>query len=368
MRKMTIWLVTIVMLVSMFAPITASATFEQNESDLMIYSQECPQAAISYATQSYMNHVNSMVSLKLLRISGKVSLGSPFTIMGEYSNTPVFYFPVINNKKIIATYRVYVDESRTNNISTPIYAGILSEYMVPELVRLSTLTSEESVALLYMDNQNVMLQLNGRTELLLASPQGLSPTNSSVSVRSDYEVANVLEEISENAISLDQARSSTAMSLALNICEQQQGNSWCSAYATSAIIRYKTNSSTPLAQQIMAHFYGSGLDADDRLSESQAILAGNIYNLYPVQASGRISNASVISQIQSYSPVYFVGNGIVNGKFEDHAMVICGYNVTNNTFIIWNPWNPYLETMNMSTYQYTGQGVTFTWVRTIYDW
>lgn len=147
MRKMIIGVVTIVMLVSMLAPITASATFEQSKPELMIYTQECPQTAISYATQAYIRHVNSMVALDLLQISDKVSLGSPFTIMGEDSNPPVFYFPVINNNKIVATFRVSVNESYTNSISS-MYTGILSKYMVSELNMLSTLTSEESIALL----------------------------------------------------------------------------------------------------------------------------------------------------------------------------------------------------------------------------
>ena len=368
MKKMTIWFVTIVMLVSMFAPITASATFEQSKPELMIYSQECPQAAISYATQSYMSHVNSMVSLNLLQISGKVSLGLPFTIMDEDSNIPIFYFPIINGNEIVATFRVYVDETRTSSISSPVYAGILSKYMVPELNRLSSLTSGDSVALLYMDNQNVMLQLNGRTELLLKSHEGLSPTYSVATKHSDYQVSRIFETITENTISSNQSRSSTMMSLALDMRETQGDNSWCAAYASSAIIRYKKGSSTPLAQQLMAHFYGSSLDTEDTLSDSQAILAGNIYNLYPTQASYRISNASVISQIQSYSPVYFVGQRTTNGKHGYHAMVICGYNVTNNTFIIWNPWYAYLETMDMSSYQYSADTYTYTWVRTIYGW
>ena len=369
MRKMISWLVTIVMLVSMFAPITVSATLEQSKPELMIYSQECPQAVVSYATQSYLHHVNSMASLDLLKISGRVSLGSPFTIMDDESNQPVFYFPVINNNKIIATFRVYVDESRTKNVSTPIYAGILSEFMVPELNRLSSLTSKDAIALLYMDNHNVMLRINGQTELLIESPEGDAPTSTIATVRSNYQVAQAFDAIAEGAVSNDQDRSSTRILLAVNINETQpSGREWCAAYAASLIIRYKINSTSPRSYHIMSMFHGTNPAETDRLTDSQVIQAANSYDLYPVLASYRISNGSVISQIQSYSPVYFVGQRTTNGEHGYHAMVICGYDLTTNMLMIWNPWYDHLETINMNFSQYVAGDYSYTWVRTIYNW
>lgn len=357
-----------------FSTVAYAAKVEQNTGNtLIIYSQECPVEAKTYAVSAYARLVQSAVESGSLTLNGKVSLGSPFTIIGSESDTPVYYFPIVCNSTISATLRVYIDQVQTTDANEPIYTGILSPYLANELSSLQTRIDTSSAILLYLDNGNVMAQSKSNNILLIPSSDGTSPTDFTVeSLTSDLQSAVLYNELSNTTISNKQTRGPSAY-LNLSLIEEQGYNNWCGAYATAAILRYLNGSQTePTAGTLMEYFLINP-SLEDVFSLSNTLSAGRMYGYDPVYVEDSLSSTVVFAQIDACKPIYLCvacPTGLPKpNDYAYHALVLRGYSRTYDTYSIWNPWHTYYETMDMVTKQYVASSTeTFTWTHTIYDW
>jgi len=144
---------------------------ERPNHELALYSQEISGGAWDYANEFFDFFLYSAVLVGSITVGNETSLGTPFTI--QNSEISVYYFPIVSDGIIVGTFRIFVDEIRTNENNQTTYSGILSPYLAEEL---NTLIGVHSVGvLLYYDNGNLMVQVEDEIELLAPCPGGELP-------------------------------------------------------------------------------------------------------------------------------------------------------------------------------------------------
>lgn len=335
---------------------TSTTTYASTVNHLFVYSQDCPTAAVEFAKNNFLPFLTASIEGGAIQVGDIIQLGSPFTIQAQYLDTIVYYFPIISDGAIVATFRVYEDASAKS------YVGIMSKFLADELSSLNTNSSVP--ALLFIDEGNIMVNIGGMVDVLIDDPNGTIPSEQKISPIGLCTV-NPLTPL--DTISSSELSSPFAISkyLNLDLIEQQGNEEWCAAYASSAIIRYVNGTTTPKALDVMKMFYLNP-KPENMLSVYEVLNAGRLNGLNPLYTSSRVS---AIPEIDYYRPVFIRCQRTTNtGNKKYHALVIRGYNISSNVYSIWNPWNDYYETMSMSTNQYITGDRTYTWIETVYNW
>lgn len=340
----------------------------ENDSDsFYVMSESCPEEAISYVKNNLYLYICdiSVQDEKYADINASdIILGSPFTILKEDTEgKDIYYFPIIYENEIKFTIRVYEDSDGE-------YTGIFSEYLASELEAIADLTSEEFPLTLFMNNGNIMGTLDGNTFVFFASPIGNEVADSPSSYAStDLTVTDIKEHMDYDTILVGTNRATTSKYLYLDLAETQGNQTWCSAFAGSAIIRYKTSNKV-YAKDIMSYYYPSSSNLEsETITHSQLIAYAKLKGCSPSKNSGTFSQSAVVVQIDSSQPLYLscVGSGTYSKT--NHALVLRGYNLNAGIYSVWNPWNSYYETMSISTHVYAmDSSSSFTWAETIYGW
>jgi hypothetical protein len=164
-------------------------------------------------------------------------------------------------------------------------------------------------------------------------------------------------------------RATVSKNLTLDMKETQGSQSWCAAFVMASILRYKGAGSTITAKAIMQSTFPNSSDLENEsISRSQLVTyaKGKGYTS-TVQSSSTLSSSTVVSEINNTTPIYAgcAGSGIY--AKARHALAICGYNNTNSTYTVWNPWYNYTETISQSTKSYKVNSTSsFVWDCTIY--
>lgn len=344
---------------------------DTTNTQLYVYSQECPVAAIEYAGSAFQRHLCTSVNGGSFSVGDTITLGSPFTISSSQYNAEIYYFPVITNNKVVATFRVFLDDSRSSENNELVYTGSMSPFLAKELNSLMGKTSVEDPALLYFDdNDNIMSFVSGNTELLLSNPTSTSSISSAEPTAFSETLLVVSPFTALNTISSTDLISphSPSRYLSLNVIETQGQNSWCYAYSAATIIRYcKGYSSSPTAYDIMKLSY-SNPTTSNYLSAGDVVSAAYSYGLYPTYVGSVYEDS--YAEIEANRPVFIRGASMNrDAASEYHGMVIRGYDLNSRAYSVWNPWYYFYETMDMDTHMYTAtNGSKFLWVGTIYGW
>lgn len=338
-----------------------AAEDETETPQLVVYSENCPSAAEAYAVNHYETFLYASIESGAFSVGQSVSLGTPFTIASPQSDTDVYYFPIISDEIVVATFRVYLDETEQE------YTGIMSAYLAAELNELSSATTNETPAMLFMDNGNLMVRIGEESTLLLPSPldpdtSELLYTNEMTAFTQNTNTVAVLDRtatVHELVVPF-----STSKYLNLSIIETQGANNWCGAYSTAIILRYLMgSSSSPTAQGLMELAYRRPT-SQDTFGIDNTLSVSRLYGYYPRFEYNPIN---AIAEIDADKPVY-VYSKITTGDLY-HAYVIRGYNMSGNVYYIWNPWNSFYETMDMHTNKYVANSTyTFHWEGSVFDW
>lgn len=340
---------------------------EDSNKGLYIMSEECPEEAIVYAQNNLYLYIHDL-PIQDERYAdmdiSKVILGTPFTIQKESPDgKDIFYFPVMYDGTVKFTIRVYKDTDGS-------YTGIFSEYLASELEDVSEITSVSDPLILFMNNGNVMKTVAGNTSIFFASPIGNEvldkPTFYS---NSNSYVVNVKEAIAYDVVPIDNIRATNSKYLSLDLAEKQGTQQWCSAFAGSAIIRYRT-SNTVYAKDIMSYYYPNSSDLENEtITHDQLISYAKLKGCSPTKTSSTLEQSTIVSQIDSSKPVYLSCDGTGSYKKKNHALVLRGYDISAGMYSVWNPWYKYYEKMPISTKEYTVDDLSsFKWVSTIYNW
>lgn len=353
MKRLLISIIALSLILSFGVNTTSYASTDES---LFLYSQDCPSAAIEYARSNFCPFLVSSLESGSIQSGAIAQLGTPFTIQSQYLSATVYYFPIISNGIVIATFRVYEDTT------TNTYVGIMSKFLADELSSLNTTSS--TPALLFVDEGNIMANVNGQISILINDPDGTPPAGQEPSPV-ELHIVTPLHPLVTFAIAELNTPFSISKYLNLDLVETQGSENWCIAYASSAIIRYVTKNSTPRALDIMKMFYDDPKD-DDMLNGFKVIVAGISYGLSPIYAFDCVPS---ISEIDAGRPVVLRCQMTTDtGNKKYHALVMRGYNVGTNVYSIWNPWHNYYESMSMSTREYIVGDRTYTWIETIYNW
>lgn len=350
-------LLAVIVAFSLVLTLSMSTTaYASSNNHFLIYSQDCPTAAIEFAEENFLPFLTSSIEGDALQVGDIIQLGSPFTIQPQSLDTVVYYFPIISDGTIIGTFRIYKDTS-TNE-----YVGIMSKFLADELSSLDTISS--TPALLFMDEGNIMVSIGDKVDVLMHDPHGTPPSNRELP---PIELSAVDPMIPLDTISTSELSIPFSISkyLNLDLIETQGDEEWCFAYAASSIIRYVNGTTTPKALDVMKIFYLNP-KPENMLSVYNVVGAGAAYGLNPIYATRCVP---AFSEIDANRPVFIrCQRTSETGSKKYHALVIRGYNISTNVYSIWNPWNSYYESISISTNQYITGDRTYTWIETIYNW
>lgn len=120
---------------SIYAYASNHNEYSSNNS-LFIFSKECSEAYIEYAKNNIYRYISDFAFN-----SNTVELGMPFTFSNQ--NSDVFYFPVLDDNKIVLLFRVFkAPEGIT---------GVCSEFLCEELQAYVSLATRDNPLYLYME-------------------------------------------------------------------------------------------------------------------------------------------------------------------------------------------------------------------------
>lgn len=373
MKKILSLILSIVMLMSL--SVVAFAAEEDSKfptakdsSAIYISCYNCPPQYVSFASEKIGAFLESS------EFSGLTScyLGNPFTFANINSN--VYYFPVFHSGIVICILRVYSNEQGD-------IFGVLSKGFSDELNSISASTSADDPLYIYLDGEDIIFKTCSIEEKVLSCYDNQNTDNLlSVENASQRIITECSVETSHRISNSPVPFRSSIGNRYLNIFEptgfplETQGqNSWCAAYASAAILRYKGVSGL-YAENILEYFYGSNPSSQSTLSDDQIYSYATALGFYTVKTNSTLTSTQLCNEIDNDRPVYIVSRRPNNTPGEEdhlyHALVLCGYNDITATFRIWNPWYTCYETVS-SLYNYVpyrAQAYHYEYVRTIYHW
>lgn len=224
---------------------------------------------------------------------------------------------------------------------------------------IAALTSYDSPAKIVAGNSNDLYALIGSDiYTIFQYPVDYATNTTTISTPSSYttsvsseSVVNVSDGI---PFDIPIARSSpTYKFLQIGWDETQaSGESWCMAYTTASILRFKTGNDvdTINARSIMEWAYPDLSLSDlkkEALSTSEADAFANTFGIDPRYTSSRRSYSQVVSDIKADNPLVFICDNLNTGKKERTLSYVGATMTTTKTLSI-----PYgiLGMMNLSEF------------------
>jgi hypothetical protein len=346
--------------------------------NVYILTEECPEDVYEFAEHNWERYVTDLEedNEKYAYINeNELVLGNPFKLYYEAgeSYTPLYYFPIIFNDKIVFTLRVYEE-------TDDVYRGIRSEILVDELMALSEISSLNNPVLISVNNGNIVASVNGWAEIIIPDSQGNSISEIAlVSSDDEFQIINIVESL--DVYEIDEQICVPAAdviipiyhNLQLDLIETQGQNNWCAAYCCSSIIRYLTSYDNVFAETIIRAYHpymNSNALTDVPLQVSEELSYASNFGLYPTLRNAGMTIDEVAIQIANGVPVQFDMESDAAGNHNIHAIVCRGYDKRYNTYSVWNPWYPSYESMDATTNSYTAyNGARYVEViRSFYDW
>lgn len=373
-KNIVILLLVFLLFISMTTEIKVYAQETENLAGLYIESQICSQNIIKYAKENVYRFILAEMVEKNIKYSNLPVLGSPFALINEEEDTVIYYFPILYNNHIEATFRVYEVNGQL--------AGIYSEALANELEELSKKTTAEKPAVIAVNNGNVIAITCEGIDVLQKDPYGKNIKEDKlknfqkISIQSsDNEVINCktpiqyLSKIDTSEITVNNTLPRFKY-LNTTIRETQSSYPWCAAYVTAFIVNFRTGRTDIRARDVVKFAHPNSNNIyQETVSRSQCIAFAKKYGLNPYQPSSNISYSTAKRQIAAGKPVYMGCDEISGDKKGRHALALRGYNEQTGVFSVWNPWYNYYETMPIDTRIYTAtNGSRWEWKRSIIDW
>ncbi|MCI9556339.1 C39 family peptidase [Oscillospiraceae bacterium 50-16] len=302
---------------------------------LYILSKQCPEQYIDYAKE-IVGDILAGYNLS------NASLGRPFTFSSQKSD--IYYFPIYSNHKIVLTFRVYLG-------STGELTGVVSPFLAEDLNEIAKMTTISNPLRITFegkdsDSSSVIFKLaNDKKEVFTIPVSTEIDTTYTISAESELETVN--------CVPFDQIQlapsSRTSKILPMSISETQGANNWCLAYATAMVLRYRGVNKNAL--NVMIENYGvEGEDFTDRTVFDFHKLRSYMntrYNIHTKESERWPDYNSfytkLVSEINNNRPLILAMNDLA--AISGHALVALGYEDVRGTVTIWNPWNPFFETV-----------------------
>ena len=150
-------------------------------------------------------------------------------------------------------------------------------------------------------------------------------------------------------------RASTGKVLPMTITETQGNDSWCLAYCTAMVMRYKGVYKT--AEQVMKDIHGRNVSTATGMGKANLIPYMQSCGFHTVKSvawpSYGTTYTAIVTEINNDRPVIFN----MTAESGAHAIVALGYENVRATVTVWNPWYTYFETVTTLN-AYTPSGST----------
>lgn len=324
-RFLSILLATL--LLSTASPFVVAAQAENDTADLYILSKQCPEEYVEYATEMVGSLLSSYNPVNPY-------LGEPFSFCNMDSD--IFYFPVYSNGAITYTFRVSLGaDGAPTGVLSPAFAEDLNEVasMTSEFNPLRIVyetTDEYAVVVFRLAEYEKEVQITPVTRV--ADNDVAVAAGNGFSVISCKPTSRILVMPSSKANKV----------LPMSITETQGSNSWCLAYCTAMVMRYKGVNKT--AKQVMQDIHGSNVSTGTSMGRLNLVPYMQEYGFHTIKSENWPSYIDtymdIISEVDNDRPVILNMNGDAA-----HALVALGYEDLRATTTVWNPWYPYFETI-----------------------
>ena len=343
---------------------TSSSAVDTSADVVFIYSHSCPTQYSVFAEETVGQFLNASEFAGL----SPCYLGTPFTFANAGSD--IYYFPIYYTGEIICILRVYSDAN--GNIS-----GVLSKGFAEELNAVAESTSATDPLKIFFDGTNVVFETQKNKRTVFSYPTAAENRSVTSTIEMGSDVFGVIECSAENSLSIALPQVSvlsTVSSTHLDLfgsegpITQPTGYSWCAAYASSAIMRYK--GLNVYAEDLMTYWVGDNPQPTDSISREAICQYANVRGFVATLTYSTLSYTRLCNEIDNDRPVYLSMQGTGTNTDSYHAIVLCGYDNVSAMLRIWNPWYNYYETIySLNNYvPFEHQAYTFAYYATIYNW
>lgn len=354
----------LVLTLNLSSPVMAIENTEEiSETHLYVETTNCPQAYIDYAEENILGYIESYSENVIPQ--GSITVGIPFAFLDFESD--VYYFPIMINDEISYIFRVYPNGDNG-------FDSAISEFLAPELEKLSSLRSESTPLKMNRIRNKIIASIGDYSYTLYTYPNELYENDSLMRLNDiSFELENtvVVDAKSDSRINIQFSPISRSSSnnwsyyINLNITETQGSNNWCAAYCTATIMRTLGYNAT--AEGIMSIFYRKPVSSNS-ITRQQVVTYAKSRGLNPIQVESTVPYETLRDNLRANRPVYFS----MTRTGGNHAVVLRGYNSRRSTWSIWNPWINSYEVFSMyGNYVPTGYSsstYSYTYARTIYNW
>lgn len=309
------------------SPSVVAAKAETDTTDLYVLSKQCPKEFVDYANETIGSLLGGYTILN-------PCLGEPFSFCNIDSD--IYYFPIYSNGLVTHTFRVYLGkDGEPTGVLSPAFAADLNEVasQTSELnpLRIVYETTDEYAAVVFrLAEYEKEVQITPITRAV--------DNNVAVASGNGFTIINC---IPVSQIQLTRAARMSKV-LPMTITETQGNNSWCLAYCTAMVMRYKGVNKT--AKQVMQEIHGENVSTSTSMGRSNTVPYMQKYGFHTTKSENWPNYSdtyrAIVSEINNNRPVILNMNG-----FRAHALVALGYESVKATTTIWNPWYTYFETV-----------------------
>lgn len=370
MKRCFSWILSLMLISSVlltaFVPnghISKNQSSNLNNTDIYIYSLECPEQFVSFAE----NNVGYFIQSSEFATYSSCRLGMPFSFANTNSN--IFYFPIYYKGSILCILRVYSDS--IGNIS-----GVLSKGFSDELNTISERTSSLNPLYIYENGNDIVFRINDYKWIIFSYPNNCEIEYADSTLTSNGIIVECTESnssiINTPHLAMPLSRNTTMLDIFgpnNRPYEVQVGNSWCAAYCAAAIMRYKGISGLS-AYDIMTDIYGYLPATSTALTNQQIYdyVTGEGFDIEMILST--LSFSSLCAEIDNDMPVFLMMRKGSPGAYTYHVITLCGYNNMSAMMTVWNPWYLFYETIySVNNYVPANHSsLTYTYVGTIYNW
>ena len=328
--------------------VSAHELSTSKENDLYIQSRECPSDIIRYAEENIADFVMSMDETSEIDYS-RIIVGQPFSYGDTAPN--LYTFPIYQGDDIVFTLRVaYTPDGGID--------GTISTFLVEELNSFTGKTTPSTPLCLNIIDNKLVANIGNKSATVFEFSADESMPVFTCANEVPLVTLNVAKDLGCN-LSGQSTRNNSMYYIALSVTEvQPEGNRWCSAYVTAAILRTQIGGGFT-AQQIMRYYYGSSVSSSQTLSANLAVaymreVGGLTAATY---SSSKLSDSQLKTQISNEYPVYISMKNLSSSEGGYHAVALRGYSDNLGKWSIWNPVN---SNMACETYSYGGNYVSTT--------
>lgn len=367
-KKLTSFLLTSILFMLSFTSNATSLQSQNKDSNFYVKSLESPKEVIEYAKENAGRFILSLRDDLNINVN-EFSMLTPFTLAEKYSKDTVFNFPIMHNNNIEFLFSVGYNEKKKD------YSCSLSSHLASKLSNLFKQSSKENPLTLFIKNGNLYYNINNKTSLLFQyhndnKNNDTDRLQNNIDKANDLKIINISKEIPFPLETKTNLKASSYKYISLSRTEQQGSVPWCAAYAAAAIIRTVNDSSSPVAKDIIKHFYPNSSNLTEKsITDSKVNKYGKYKGFSTKYKTSTLSHTKVKAEINASRPIYIATYGSGHYKKGRHALALRGYNDNYDSYSVWNPWDKssYDLIDQDDKILYVSDG-SFTWDRTVYNW